>query len=133
MRASYRALLAASPGYAARQAANGRAKAKRRKAAVRGLPATLTAAGWLDTLAAFGNRCAYCDAVLTAVDQDHVVPVKSGGGYTKENIVPACPKCNNSKNSKELRSWLQDEDRYQFVCDMRSSAPVQFAGGGGKP
>jgi len=106
-----------------------RAAQKYRRRAVTGqrsdMPAVskdgrLTWPQWEGILAAFNGKCAYCDAA-GEMQIEHVVPVARGGTHTADNIVPSCKKCNNSKNAKELRSWLQDEDRYQFVCDMRSS------------
>lgn len=86
---------------------------------------------WLAILKNFGTRCAYCDTPLAKPtggkhqadneeSLDHFVPLKLGGQHDASNVVPACRKCNVAKNAKEPRAWMQDEERYQFVCDMRS-------------
>lgn len=61
-------------------------------------PATLTLVEWLDTLAIFHWRCAYCYDKYEALE--HYIPVVHGGGTTKENCVPACFKCNSKKSGK---------------------------------
>lgn len=76
----------------------------KREAKKKSLPHTLTPQEWEDIKAEYGYSCAYCgkgwyelDSVL---EQDHVIPVSQGGGYTKDNIVPACRSCNRSKAYK---------------------------------
>ena len=81
----------------------------------------LTTPEWNSILAAFNGKCAYCDTG-GEMQIEHIVAVAKGGTHTADNIVPACGKCNKAKNTHDLRTWLQDEDRYQFVCDMRSLA-----------
>ena len=68
------------------------------------LPATLTQAEWEDILARYQYRCAYCGKAWHEIEgrlhQEHVIPVSQGGGYTADNIVPACHKCNFSKGGR---------------------------------
>lgn len=78
-----------------------RDKEQRRRARKRELPATLTREQWAAILAAFKHKCAYCGAKGVKLQQDHVTPVSKGGGYTVENIVPACKSCNSKKRDKE--------------------------------
>ena len=44
---------------------------------------------WNDTLKYFKYKCAYCGDGDSELEQDHIIPVKKGGLYTKNNIVPA--------------------------------------------
>ena len=93
--------------YLAREAANRKAHPQVRRAAVqkrearkRGLPATLTIEEWESIKQAYRCRCAYCGEKETKkrpLTQDHVVPMVQGGGYIRENIVPACGPCNSKK------------------------------------
>lgn len=83
------------------------------------LSGKLTTPEWNSILAAFNGKCAYCDTG-GEMQIEHIVAVAKGGTHTADNIVPSCPKCNKLKNTHDLRTWLQDEDRYQFICDMRS-------------
>ena len=76
----------------------------RRRTAQRGLPATLTAAQWTAIQAAYRYRCAYCHQRVARLTQDHVIPVSKGGGYTADNIVPACGGCNQSKGNRPALS-----------------------------
>lgn len=76
-------------------------RARQRKARALGLPCTLTQAEWEDNLAFYDYSCAYCGKPWYELDRklhrEHIIPPIMGGGYTKENIVPACGSCNNRK------------------------------------
>jgi len=77
-----------------------RLKNARRRALKRGLPATLTIEQWQVILALYKNRCAYCGkppAKGKKLTKDRVIPGIKGGGYTSDNIVPACGPCNSRK------------------------------------
>jgi hypothetical protein len=52
----------------------------------------------------FGNACAYCgcDGPLQV---DHVVAITRGGLHTPDNLVPACKRCNISKNAQRVEAW----------------------------
>jgi len=78
---------------------------KRREAKKKNAVATLTPEQWLDTLDSFDNCCVYCGEKLVNVQQDHVIPVSAGGGYTKLNMLPACKSCNSSKHNHLLEEW----------------------------
>ena len=51
----------------------------------------------------FNNKCAYCGAPATT--DDHVIALSQGGTDTPANIVPACNRCNCSKQSKPVEAW----------------------------
>jgi 5-methylcytosine-specific restriction endonuclease McrA len=59
---------------------------------------------WARILAAFGGRCAYC-GTDGPMQQDHRMPVSRGGATVPENIVPACPACNNRKSAAHPDDW----------------------------
>lgn len=67
----------------------------------KGLPATLSIEQWFAIKRIYKNRCAYCNSETKNLVQEHVIPVSKGGGYTSENIVPACASCNARKGDKE--------------------------------
>ncbi len=73
---------------------------ERRRSRKARLPATLTTAEWKKILMAWDYKCAYCGKSLSNLHREHFVPVTKGGGFTKENIVPACPTCNKKKCDK---------------------------------
>ena len=83
----------------------------RRKATKDKLPATLTAEQWNDCLVFFNNACAYC-GVAGALQQEHFIPVVNNGAYTKDNIIPACSKCNNSKKATDFFDWYPKQEFY---------------------
>ena len=78
---------------------------KRREARKKKAIATLTPEQWLETLESFDNCCVYCGEKLDNPQQDHVIPVSAGGGYTKKNMLPACKFCNSSKHNHSLEEW----------------------------
>ena len=61
---------------------------------------TFTKEEWLECLVEFDYRCAYCGKKSRKLQQDHVIPLSKLGPYVKENILPACPRCNQSKSNK---------------------------------
>lgn len=86
-----------------------RVLAQRRKARQRELPATLTHEQWKRCLEWWNNTCAYCGAQQDfwhVLEQEHYVAVTAGGGYTAENIIPACKSCNTSKHNALAQQWL---------------------------
>lgn len=83
---------------------------RRRMARVLGLPDTLTVEQWHAILEAYSHACAYCGITGVAFHREHKVPASKGGGYTAENIVPACPTCNLRKKEmteEEFREYLR--------------------------
>lgn len=81
-----------------------------RRARQRNLPHTLTPQEWLGILKEYENACAYCGKSDIAFHQEHKIPVAHGGGYVKDNIVPACETCNQRKHTKtdaEFREYLK--------------------------
>lgn len=73
----------------------------RHKARAHGVSATFTEQEWQYMLQLYDHRCAYCGLrAKGTLSQDHIVPISQGGGYTWENIVPACKHCNPSKGDR---------------------------------
>lgn len=85
---------------------------QRRHAKKKNVIATLTPEQWLDTLGSFDNCCVYCGKMLDNPQQDHVIPLSFGGGYTKENILPACKPCNSSKHNHLLEEWYPKQTSF---------------------
>lgn len=86
-------------------------KGQRRRTRKNMLPATLTRDEWTDALHEFDGSCAYCGA-NGALQQDHFIAVSKGGGYTRDNIIPACRSCNASKNDKPFAEWYRTQSFY---------------------
>lgn len=86
-----------------------RAKTHLRKARKRGLVSTFTRSQWHACLEYFHHTCAYCGAQQDfwhVLEQDHYMPLSAGGGYTADNIIPACKSCNSSKGDSPVNEWL---------------------------
>lgn len=73
---------------------------------------------WLDSLAAFGNACAYCGAT-GSLHQDHFVPLSHPEcpGTVVGNMVPACEPCNLSKGAKHPSAWAKGKAAFTRVAD----------------
>ena len=65
---------------------------------------SLTAGQWSQAVTHFSG-CAYCGAG-GELHREHFAPVARGGNYTRHNIVPACPECNQSKGDTLPIDWL---------------------------
>ncbi len=67
---------------------------------------------WQACLEWFDQTCAYCGVQQSfwhVLEQEHVIPVSKEGGYTANNIVPACRSCNSSKRDKAVAEWLGEQ------------------------
>lgn len=92
-----------------------KARKQKRKSLENSLPCTLTIDEYKATLEFFDNKCAYCECDLDeSHHQDHVLALSKGGGYTKENIVPACATCNLSKGASYLGHWYIQQSFYSL-------------------
>lgn len=61
---------------------------------------------WARMLLAYRHRCAYCGGGAGEVlEIEHVVPLSRGGRHSIGNVVPACMKCNRTKNDRLLIEW----------------------------
>lgn len=77
---------------------------QRRYNRIRGLEYSLTDDEWNQAVQYFGNKCAYCGEEKE-LEREHFIPVSKGGGFTKDNIIPACTYCNTSKLNKCFFEW----------------------------
>ncbi len=83
-----------------------KARNERRRARKHGAPVVdLTLADWQAILVEHNHCCAYCGATGVRLEKDHVVPFVRSGSHTKSNIVPACRRCNASKNHRTVKEW----------------------------
>ena len=53
------------------------------------------------------GKCYYCGKVFkqSELSMEHLVPLARGGFSIKNNIVPACKKCNFAKKQKTILEW----------------------------
>lgn len=64
-----------------------------------------TVSQWQELLKEYDNKCAYC-GIGGVMTQDHMTPLSRAGNHTKNNIVPACLRCNMSKHTKTKEEYL---------------------------
>lgn len=86
------------------------------------LRSDLSNSKWVIIQNAFDNKCAYCgkEEKLT---QDHFIPLSKGGEYSHDNIIPACMRCNSSKNNNDFFSWYPKQ---QFYNKLREKKILSF-------
>lgn len=83
-----------------------RAIKQRRRARLRGAEASLTSSEWLERLAEYCGRCAYC-VTAPATTMEHMTPLSRGGRHELTNVVPACGDCNNRKGTRTLLEFVR--------------------------
>lgn len=71
------------------------AHSRKRRAQKAGAEATLTRAEWSEVLAYHTSRCVWCGGPYEAMD--HVIPLAAGGPHSRDNVAPACARCNTAK------------------------------------
>lgn len=67
---------------------------------------------WLQVLGFFNGECAYCGKSNEPLTADHLVPKSAGGADVPENIVPACPHCNEAKADQDWREFLMNSENF---------------------
>lgn len=91
-----------------------RQKDQHREARKRSLPHNFTEQHWQHALTYFNGCCAYCGNppslfdYNTVLHQEHHIPVSKNGGYTPDNIIPACQSCNLNKSNKDPQPWVAE-------------------------
>jgi hypothetical protein len=56
---------------------------------------------------AWDHKCGYCEEQATSLD--HIVPRFKSGCSNRNNLVPACTKCNANKASSEMETWYRQQ------------------------
>ncbi|MBE7128101.1 hypothetical protein FT639_20795 [Bacillus mycoides] len=57
--------------------------------------------------------CAYCGDVADSLEKEHIISVDKGGTYSIDNIIPACSRCNRTKNNQGLNDWFRNQPFYE--------------------
>jgi len=57
-------------------------------------------------------ECAYCNKKMKKATQDHFIPLYNGGGYTADNIIPVCQRCNSRKSAADFYEWYPRTEFY---------------------
>ncbi len=98
---------------------NMRYHAQKRIAIKNQLPNTFTKNDWETALKFFENSCAYCGK-KEKLAQEHFIPISRKGGYTPDNIIPACKSCNSRKSNRSPEKWCSSEI-YKHIQDYFQS------------
>jgi 5-methylcytosine-specific restriction endonuclease McrA len=61
-----------------------------------------------DIYRSWDYKCGYCDDVATSLD--HIVPRFKSGSSNRNNLIPACRRCNSNKGSTEVETWYRQQD-----------------------
>ena len=57
---------------------------------------------------AWDCKCGYCGDEATSLD--HVVPRFRSGSSNRNNLIPACRRCNANKASAKMEEWYQQQE-----------------------
>jgi hypothetical protein len=57
---------------------------------------------------AWDHKCGYCEELATSLD--HVIPRFKSGSSNRNNLVPACRRCNTGKASAKMEEWYQQQE-----------------------
>lgn len=91
----------------------------KRRAIKSSLPYNYSEVEWKMCKEYFNNECAYCGQYTKELDQEHFIPVKEKGEYTVNNIIPACRRCNPSKNAKDFFEWYPKQPYYSRKKEIK--------------
>lgn len=97
----------------------------RRETQKKNLAVKFTAKDWIMCKEVFNHCCAYCGKKSERLTQDHFIPLAADGSYTIDNIVPACRKCNSSKNDSNFFEWYPKQKIYSV---KRFNAIIKYLG-----
>lgn len=56
---------------------------------------------------AWNHQCGYCGEPATSLD--HIIPRFKSGSSNRNNLLPACQRCNTSKASDVLQEWFRKQ------------------------
>jgi len=76
-----------------------------------------------DVLSKFNFKCSYCgvDAVKSALEIDHIIPISRGGSNDFINLVTACKSCNRGKYNKIL-----NEENLSIIKEISNENDIYF-------
>lgn len=79
----------------------------------------------------FSNCCAYCGSTEKP-NVDHFIPLYKGGSETLSNLIPACQRCNFSKNSSDPLEWYKkqpffSQKRWRFILKVLGKTEANYS------
>lgn len=74
---------------------------------------------WVRLCRRYHYCCAYCgQKPERTIQMDHIIPLSKGGRHAIGNVLPACGRCNLTKNAALLIVW-----RYRKLCGLYGDIP----------
>ncbi|MEG7924873.1 HNH endonuclease [Bacillus cereus] len=75
--------------------------------------------------------CAYCGDVADSLEKEHIISVDKGGTYSINNIIPACSRCNRTKNNQDLNDWFRsqpffDQNRLDKIVEYQRISSEKY-------
>lgn len=72
---------------------------------------------WRAAMLHFRGACSFCGkpegrAKKDKLDRDHLVAISRGGKTIRNNVVPACTKCNRGRGNKNWEEWFPYQEFY---------------------
>ena len=62
---------------------------------------------------AWNCECGYCGNKATSLD--HIIPRFRSGSSNRNNLLPACQKCNSNKGSAKMEAWYATQSFYSEI------------------
>jgi hypothetical protein len=62
---------------------------------------------------AWDCKCGYCGEEATSLD--HIVPKFRSGSSNRNNLIPACRRCNTNKASNQMEEWYEQQSFFSFA------------------
>ena len=59
---------------------------------------------------AWNCKCGYCGEEATSLD--HIVPRFKSGSSNRNNLIPACRRCNTNKASAKMEDWYRQQEYF---------------------
>jgi hypothetical protein len=82
-----------------------------RKSRMLSVESNFTEEDWNRCKSHFNDTCSYCGE-KKPLQREHFVPLANKGEYTINNIIPACSRCNASKNNRNFFEWYPKQKYY---------------------
>jgi len=59
---------------------------------------------------AWDCKCGYCGEEATSLD--HIIPRFKSGSSNRNNLIPACRRCNTNKASAKMEDWYRQQEYF---------------------
>ena len=73
---------------------------------------------------AWEGKCGYCGDDATSLD--HIVPRFRSGSSNRNNLIPACRRCNSNKASSKMEDWYQQQEFFTQAKMDRIKAWTEY-------